>query len=178
MSTKTLRKRIALVAVAALGAGVLYVVTVAAASAAGAYSASKSAVSLSGSYQSTTLTTGDVSGADTQATGGTAYVNFSLADAYGSPLPVDALVATASKGSYVTIVNASGSAGTASTAVDGASAPTNLAVRVDHATSGTPVTETVTLSYAGTVVATKTIKFQGHAASIKISSVKTCCFKR
>ena len=152
-----------------------YIVTVAASSAAGAYSAGKSAVSLSGSRQSTTLTTGDVSGADTQATGGTAYINFSLADAYGSALAADALVATASKGSFVAIGAAGSSinAGTAATAVDGASAPTNLAVRVDHATSGTPVTETVTLTYAGTVVATKTIKFQGHAASIKISSVKT-----
>jgi trimeric autotransporter adhesin len=151
-----------------------YIVTVAASSAAGAYSAAKSAVSLSGSTQSTTLTTGDVSGADTQATGGTAYINFSLADAYGSALDVDALVATASKGSLVAIGDATGSInkGTAATAVDGASAPTNLAVRVDHATSGVAVTETVTLTYAGTVVATKTIKFQGHAASIKISSVK------
>jgi hypothetical protein len=152
-----------------------YIVTVAASSAAGTYSAAKSAVSLSGSRQSTTLTTGDVAGADTQATGGTAYVNFSLADAYGSALAADALVATASKGSYVAIGAAGSSinAGTAATAVDGASVPTNLAVRVDHATSGTPVTETVTLTYAGTVVATKTIKFQGHAAAIKISSVKT-----
>jgi trimeric autotransporter adhesin len=152
-----------------------YVVTVATASAAGVYSASQSAVSLSGSNQSTTLTTGDVAGADTQATGGKAYINFTLKDAYGSALATDALVATASKGSYVSIGAASGagSAGTASTAVDGASAPTNLAVRVDHATPGVAVTETVTLTYAGTVVATKTIKFQGHAAAIKISSVKT-----
>jgi trimeric autotransporter adhesin len=152
-----------------------YVVTVAAASAAGAYSAGDSAVSLSGSNQSATLTTGDVAGADTQTTGGKAYINFTLKDAYGSALAAAPLVATASKGSYVSIGAASGagSAGTAATAVDGSSAPTNLAVRVDHATPGVPVTETVTLTYNGTVVATKTIKFQGHAAAIKISSVKT-----
>jgi trimeric autotransporter adhesin len=149
-----------------------YVVTVAAASAAGAYSAANSPVSLSDSYQSATLATGDVAGADTRPTGGTAYVNFSLRDAYGSALAGNALVATASRGSNVAIVSSSGSAGTAATAVS-SSAPTNLAVRVDHATPGVPVTETVTVTYAGTVVATKTIKFQGHAAAIRISSVKT-----
>jgi hypothetical protein len=150
-----------------------YIVTVAAASASGAYSAPYSYVSLSGANQATTLITGDVTGADTQITGGKAYINFSLKDAYGSPLIAAPLVATASKGSLVSIGAASGAgtAGTAATAVDGATVPTNLAVRVDHATPGVPVTETVTLTYLGTVVATKTIKFQGHAAVIKISSV-------
>jgi hypothetical protein len=72
----------------------------------------------------------------------------------------------------VKIVSATSSASSVSTAVDGSTVPTDLAVRVDHATPGVPVTETVTVTYAGTVVATKTIKFQGHAAKITISSVK------
>jgi hypothetical protein len=148
-----------------------YIVTVAASSASGVYSAADSDVSLSNAYQATTLSTGDVSGATTTiALTGTGYINFSLKDSYDQPLAAGALVAQSAKGSFVSIVSSSGSASTSTVDVD-SSTPTNLAVRVDNATPGVPVADTITLTYKGTVVATRSIGFVGKAASFTISKI-------
>jgi hypothetical protein len=63
-------------------------------------------------------------------------------------------------------------AGTASTVVAAGTGESGL-VRIDQPTAGAPLTTTVTITYNGTTVCTKTVTIAGAAASVEITKVAT-----
>ena len=143
-------------------------VTVVAASAGGAYNAANSVC-----YTKTTTAVATVDSTSSFVTNGNAwYVGFDLQDAYTADLATGNLIVTTSTGS-VTNIGADGSAlaaGTATTAVLAANGSAHQ-VRIDQATAGVPVTATVTISYNGTTVCTKTVKIAGVASTVTVSKV-------
>jgi len=108
------------------------------------------------------------------------YVNFLLRNAYISPVSTNGnlVVTSSSADAVVSLGSGTHAAGTGTTVVQyttGANASYD-SVRVDQATSGKPVTTTITISYDGAVVCTKTVSIRGAADSMvisQISSVKT-----
>lgn len=114
---------------------------------------------------------------DTQVvTNGNAwYIKYILRDAYLSALASSGnLVATATNGALLSIGNGSQTAGTSSTVVaygTGAAGTDYDAIRVDQPTAGAPLTTTVTLTFDGVTVCTKTVTIRGEAASMVIKSV-------
>jgi hypothetical protein len=102
------------------------------------------------------------------------YVGFALRDGYNAVLPAGNIVVSATASGIVSL-GADGSAvgaGTGSTVVE-ASTGAARQVRIDQPTAGAPLTTTVTISYNGTVVCTKTVKILGAAATIEISDIAT-----
>jgi hypothetical protein len=154
-------------------------VTVVAASAGGSYSAAYSAC-----YTNTVVTGGTVNAgsytADSTSSnvvnGAQWYLKFALNDAYGQNLAAGSLVATATNGGIINMSSTGDgsalAAGTASTVVAAGTGESGL-VRIDQPTAGAPLTTTVTVTYNGTTVCTKTVTIAGAAASITISDVAT-----
>ena len=122
---------------------------------------------------STTATTESSANAS-DVTGGLLYIYVQLRDAYKANITSTsgALIATASSGA-VTKIDASGlaTAGTATTAVSAAS-PAALYVSVGEATAGAGWSGTVTISYNGVVLATKTGKITGKPSKLTIAALK------
>jgi hypothetical protein len=146
-------------------------VTVAASSLSAVYSAADSVCVLQESYATVVAgTDSDTAGANYQTNGDSAFVTFDLRDAYGVALVAGATVATATNGAYVNIVGSGSTKGIGSTAVS-ASTPTDLSVVVSQPTANAPVSTTVTVTYNGTTVCTKSIIITGEVASMKASSV-------
>jgi len=149
-----------------------YTITVVASCAGDAYSASKSyfrAVATASVTAGFVTTNVDDSGSTDVATAGVSYIAMALNDAYGANLATQgALVATATNGALVNIgVDAAGST---STGVK-ATVASDEYIRVDTPTAGTPVSTTVTVTFNGTVVGTKTIKLRGYGKSIAVTDV-------
>jgi hypothetical protein len=149
-----------------------YTLTVVSTCAGDAYSAADSyfrAVATSSVTAGLITTNVDDSGTTDVATAGTSYIALALNDAYGNDLTTTgALVATATNGALVSI--GADSAGTTSTGVK-ATVAANEYIRVDTPTAGAPVTTTVTVTFNGTVVGTKTIKLRGYGKSIAVTDV-------
>jgi hypothetical protein len=148
-------------------------VTVVAASAGGSYSAAYSACNTRSNSQGIGEATGvDTTSAITNAQ--TAYIVFDLDDAYDSSLDGGSLVVSATNGALVSLgaLAATAAAGSTSTLVS-TDAPTNKAVQVIQGTANAPMTTTVTISFNGTTVCTKTITIRGEVASLAIASVGT-----
>jgi len=147
-------------------------VTVVAASAGGSYSAARSACKVDTAGGA--LAYSSTAAADTTATfinGESAYIQYDLNDAYIQDLSTGNITVTATNGA---LVNASTStslvAGSSSTAIlssDG----TSDNVRVSQPTAGAPLTTTVTISYNGTTVCTKTITIRGEVAKLTIGNI-------
>ena len=151
-------------------------VTVVAASAGGSFSAAQSAC-----YTKTTATDGVNAGAITAdstagvlSNGSSWYIGFALNDAYGSDLAAGNLIVTSTNNGVVNIGADAGAlaAGTATTAVLAASGAAHQ-VRVDQPTAGAPLSTTITISYNGTTVCTKTVSIAGVASTLTVSSVAT-----
>jgi hypothetical protein len=91
-------------------------------------------------------------------------------------LAAGSLVATATNGGIINMSSTGDgsalAAGTASTVVAAGTGESGL-VRIDQPTAGAPLTTTVTVTYNGTTVCTKTVTIAGAAASITISDVAT-----
>ena len=145
-------------------------VTVAAASSGGSYSAANSACYLAAS--STAVASDSTTALQD---GASAYIQLNLNDAYGTDLDNGNIVATATNGGLISIGTGSQSVGTASTVVaydNGASAgDTYGTVRLSQPTAGAPLTSTVTITYNGTTVCTKTVTISGAADSMTIGFV-------
>ena len=153
-------------------------VTVVATSAGGAYSAAYSAC-----YTKTVVTdavnlgtlTAD-STSSSVVTGAQWYIGIALNDAYAANLSNGNLVATATNGGILNITSTGDgsalSAGTGSTVVAYGTGEQAM-VRIDQPTAGAPLTTTVTVSYNGTTVCTKTVTITGAAAAVNISKVAT-----
>ena len=147
-------------------------VTVVAASAGGAYSAIYSTC-----YTKTTSATSSTSADSTSSlvTNGNAwYVGFALNDAYNADLATGNLIVTSTNGATVNIGADNGAlaAGTATTAVLAADGSAHQ-VRVDQGTAGAPVSTTITISYNGVTVCTKTLTIAGVASTLTVSKVAT-----
>jgi len=156
-------------------------VTVVAASAGGSYSAATSAcytkVDTTAVYDGATGSILADSTSSLRTNGNQWYIGFVLNDAYGANLSAaGSLIATATNGGIVNMTSTGDgsalAAGTASTVVTAGSGA-NGQVRIDQPTAGAPLTTTVTITYNGTTVCTKTVTISGAAASIAITNVAT-----
>jgi len=146
-------------------------VTVVAASTGGAYSAVYSGCNTD---LYTRAATGTDSTSSNLVTGSNWFINFGLRDGYNQALDAGSVVASATNGALLQI-NASGTTGTALTASTAVLAGTGAGhtVTVGQPTAGAPLTTTVTISYNGTTVCTKTVTIRGSANKLEIASVAT-----
>ena len=146
-------------------------VTVAAASTGGAYSATNSlcqAVKNTVTYNASTSSNVDDTGTNTN--GSDWSVDVFLRDAYGASLPTTGnLVATATNGALLAFGTAGTTpvAGSAST-ISTTGAGNNSTIRVSQATAGAPITTTVTISWNGTAVCTKTVSIAGTVSALTV----------
>jgi len=146
-------------------------VTVVAASAGGSYSAAYSLCNTRSNSQGHGIATGvDTTSAITN--GQTAYIAFDLDDAYDQSLDSGAIVVSATGSALISLANngSTAAAGTTATVVSSA-APTNKVVQVTQGTANAPLTTTVTITFNGTTVCTKTISIRGEIAKLEIANV-------
>jgi prepilin-type processing-associated H-X9-DG protein len=147
-------------------------VTVVAASAGGSYNAGNSFCAISNAAASFTQANNTDSTAAT-INGGSMYINFALNDAYNNDLAEGNLVITATGGANVAYADGSAVvAGTSGTAVaydEGA----GDSIRVTQGTADAPTSSTVTISYNGTVVCTKTVGFAGAPTKVAVTVLET-----
>jgi hypothetical protein len=151
----------------------IWTFTVASASASGVYSAADSTVTqqpcIAYSAGSSSTNAYDTTSRCGNGTVGVVYV--SLVDAYAAAVTGGTLTATVSSGSvnvaavYSTV---SGDNYAATSAFDSATATSRNYVLVTQPTANTAGSSTVTITYNGTVVGTKTINWGGDVASIAV----------
>lgn len=121
------------------------------------------------STQGTLTSSVDVSGSTTVTDGGTAYVNIRAMDAYAAQLSTSGVIqAIASNGAVVNF-DASPSVQVSSAAKTGVAGV--LYVTQGTANANKPVSTTITVSFNGTVLATKNVTFTGRAASISVTGI-------
>ena len=153
--------------------GAQLTVTVVAASAGGAYSAAYSycAISNAGAAAITT-TTADTTAATVN--GGSMWINFALNDAYNVDLAQGNIVATATNGAFIAFGDggANPAAGTSSTVV-AYDIGAGDSIRVNQGTADAPLSTTVTITYNGTAVCTKTVGFAGAPTKIAVTVSET-----
>ena len=154
-------------------------VTVVAASAGGAYSAAYSACETTQNLAAETATT--ITGVDSTGSvsnGGNWNIALKLRDGYNAALLSGNLVATATNGALLSWGSSAGTvtatplAGTGSTVVAYRAGSLD-ALRIDQPTAGAPLTTTVTISYNGTTVCTKTVSIAGKVATLEVSAIQT-----
>jgi hypothetical protein len=118
-------------------------------------------------------TTADSTG--TVTNGNSWYVKWALNNSYQSPVGTSGnIVATVTGDAYISIGNGSHAAGTGKTVVaygTGAAGSDFDALRITQATAGAPSTATVTITFNGVTVCTKTVSIRGVAASVIIENV-------
>jgi hypothetical protein len=147
-------------------------VTVVAASAGGSYSAAYSFCRAVNTGEALATDNVDTAGAAT-TNGNAMYINFDLNDAYNNNLDAGNIVATATNGALLAFADGSSvAAGTASTVVAYDNGVRN-AIRVDQPTAGAPLGTTVTITYNGTTVCTKTVGIAGEVAKVTVNVVAT-----
>jgi hypothetical protein len=145
-------------------------VTVVAASAGGTYSAAFSACNTSTIVAAAT----GVDSTSSVSNGGDWFINFDLDDAYDVALANGNIVVSATNNGLVTLgtSTATSAAGTSSTAVEFGSSQAR-SVRINQPTAGAPLTTTVTISFNGAVVCSKTVTIRGEVASLEITDLLT-----
>jgi hypothetical protein len=150
-------------------------VTVVAASAGGTYNAANSACNTAAgttAFSSGVYPTG-IDSTATKSNGDVWSIDYSLRDAYNVALSAGALTATATNGAFINF-GTSGTtptAGTTSTIVSTSMGSTT--VRVDQPTAGAPLTTTVTISFNGAVICTKTVTIRGTVDKLTVANVGT-----
>ena len=112
----------------------------------------------------------------TKAYAETGYIRAKLKDVYNATLPATGVVQVTATGDVVigvvtgaTSESADPTSGSATTWI-GTGTGADLSIAIDQ-DSGAPTTSTVTISYNGTVVLTKTMAFTGAVASVKVTDV-------
>ena len=115
----------------------------------------------------------DTAGANAAAPLGQLFLDIDLEDAYGAAFndAGGALVVTATTGATVALATSGTTAGTFTTAVSG-NAPSDLYAIITEATAGAGWSGSVTVSYNGVVIATKTGSIAGYASKITLSRNK------
>jgi hypothetical protein len=148
-------------------------VSVVASSAGGAFAASNSTC--------TVRTTGDAVAFDGTAKidttdifedGQAPYIAFDLNDAYAANLDAGNITVTATNGALVNVAASAAIllAGTSSTDILAGNG-SSTSVRIDQPTAGAPLTTTVTVSYNGTPVCTKTVSIRGAVAKLTVANI-------
>jgi hypothetical protein len=154
--------------------GASLIVTVVAASAGGSYSAAESFCAISNASSGSTSQSNNTDSTAATNNGGSMWINFALNDAYGVDLADGNIVATATNGGLVNYGDntANPVAGTASTVVayDEGAGDT---IRVTQGTADAPLSTTVTITYNGTVVCTKTVGFAGAPTKVAVTVLET-----
>jgi hypothetical protein len=148
-------------------------VSVVAASAGGSYSAAYSACNTRSNSQGHGVATGvDTTSAITN--GQTAYIAFDLDDGYDAALDSGAVVVTATGGALLSLAanGTTAAAGTTSTVVS-SRIPSDQVVQVTQGTANAPQTTTVTITFNGTTVCTKTVTTRGEIAKLTVSNLGT-----
>jgi len=148
-------------------------VSVVAASAGGSYSAAYSACNTRSNSQGHGVATGvDTTSAITN--GQTAYIAFDLDDGYDAALDSGAVVVTATGGALLSLAanGTTAAAGTTSTVVS-SRVPSDQVVQVTQGTANAPQTTTVTITFNGTTVCTKTVTTRGEIAKLTVSNIGT-----
>jgi hypothetical protein len=153
-------------------------VTVVAASAGSSYSATYSACETTPYLAAATATNIDGIDSTWSASNGQSWgIALKLRDAYNIVLPAGNLIASATNGALISwgtagTANATPLAGTGSTVVSYRAGSLD-ALLVSQPTAGAPLTTTVTITYNGTTVCTKTVSIAGKVASLEVSNVQT-----
>jgi len=155
-------------------------VSVVAASAGGSYSAAYSAcntntITRAAVASATAPYPNNIDSTDSVANGGAWYIDFDLNDGYNANLDAGNLVVTATNGALVNIGTTAGAtpvAGTSSTDVEYANGSSDTVI-VTQGTADAPVTTTVTITYNGTTVCSKTVTIRGEVAKLTVANVGT-----
>ena len=145
-------------------------VTVVSTGAAGVYSATTSLCNLGIESTTPSATSSDASGASARNNGATGFINFRLNDAYGTQLAVGLPVVANVTGNAILDIATSAAGAISASDVD--ATLTNGTVSVKQSVANAPAVATVTLSYNGVTVCTKTLTFAGEVASIKAVAVR------
>jgi len=120
-----------------------------------------------------TEATADAANANKTTVTGSLYLDVDVADAYGAAITVGtgSLIATATTGAFVSIGTATVATGTFSQAVSSAN-PNTAFIKVTEATVGAGWAGTVTVTYNGVVIATKSGTITGAPAKITLTTKK------
>jgi hypothetical protein len=150
------------------------IVTIAATSQAGVYSSVYSKVNTVVIDASDTTVDG-IDEADSQAiaNGGRGMINYILKDAYGTELPDSGAIVISATGGGLVAVSATVGADTAAASILNTTAVTNDntgSITVKQSVANAPLTTTVTISYNGVVVGTKSFTFAGEVAKVAVDS--------
>jgi hypothetical protein len=102
------------------------------------------------------------------------WINFALNDAYNVDLAQGNIVATATNGALIAFGDggANPAAGTSSTVV-AYDIGAGDSIRVNQGTADAPASTTVTITYNGTTICTKTVGFAGGAAKVAVTVAET-----
>jgi hypothetical protein len=151
-------------------------VTVVAASAGGTYTASRStcSVQMAGTANAYSSSVPVLDTTDIFEDGQPVYLSLDLNDTYSANLAEGNFTVTATGAVVVNMDTAAATLLAGTTATDiFVSNGSEDAVRIDQATAGTPVTTTVTVSYNGTPVCTKTVSIRGAVAKLTVANIAT-----
>jgi hypothetical protein len=150
-------------------------VSVVAASAGGAFAASNSTCTVQMTGDAVAFDgTAKIDTTDIFEDGQAPYIAFDLNDAYAADLDTGNITVTATNGALVNVADSAATllAGTSSTDILSSKGDTN-SVRIDQPTAGVPLTTTVTVSYNGTPVCTKTVSIRGAVAKLTVANIAT-----
>jgi hypothetical protein len=151
-------------------------VTVVAASAGGAYAASRStcSVQMTGTELLYSSSSPRLDTTDIFEDGQAVYLSLDINDTYSANLPEGNFTVTATGSALVNMDTAAATLLAGTTATDIFVSDGSLdAVRIDQATAGAPLTTTVTVSYNGTTVCTKTVSIRGAVAQLTVANIAT-----
>jgi hypothetical protein len=153
--------------------GAAITVTVVAASAGGSYSAAYSYCAVNNTTPAVlSATTADTTAATTN--GNPIFINFALNDAYNNDLAQGNIVATATNGAFIAFADGASNpaAGTTSTVV-AYDTGAGDSIKVTQGTADAPLSTTVTITYNGTTICTKTVGFAGAPTKIAVTVLET-----
>jgi hypothetical protein len=153
--------------------GAQITVTVVAASAGGSYSAAYSFCAIDNDGTPSFAQANNTDSVAATANGNSMYINFALNDAYNNNLSEGNIVVTATNGAFIAYADdADVAAGTSSTAVKYDEGEGD-SIRVNQGTADAPLSTTVTITYNGTTVCTKTVGFAGAPAKVAVTVLET-----
>jgi hypothetical protein len=149
-------------------------VTIAAASQAGVMSPALSNLYYATAAAPTSLTTDSLVNAGSQENSGLGCVNIQLNDGYGQDITSTAglLTATATNSAIVNLNASTCSAGTTVGSSFLTTSPADAVLSVRQPVAGIALSTTVTVSYNGVVVGTKSFTFAGKIAKVTVSKPK------
>lgn len=144
-------------------------VTTYAASPGGSYSA---AYSYCKTNTTSATATSNLDSSSVVENGGAWYIDFDLNDGLNNDLDAGNIVATATNGALISTGASGGtpSDGTSSTVVSYTSGASRT-IKVVQPTANAPITTTVTITFNGTTVCTKTVTIRGEVAKITVSNI-------